>query len=149
MKLSELLDAKAIDLKAKAATKDEALDVLIGLHEKAGNLKDVEAFREAIAAREALGSTAVSEGLAVPHAHCDAVANPALAAIVVPDGVDYGAEDGPVKLLFMIAGPEDGAAHLEVLSSLVTALGDSSFRTDLMAAQTVEEFIATVAKKDK
>lgn len=108
MKISELLSETAINLASAASTKDEAIAELVALHEKAGNLSDADAFRAAIDAREQLGSTAVSEGLAIPHAQSDAVAKPGLAAIVAPEGVDYGAEDGPVRLLFMIATPADG-----------------------------------------
>ena len=61
---------------------------MVNLHEKAGNLSDKAGYTQAIKAREEQGSTAVGEGIAIPHAKCSAVKRPGLAAITVPDGVD-------------------------------------------------------------
>ena len=121
MKITDLLLPQAIELGTAPATKGDAIEKLIALHDGAGNLSDVEAYRAAILAREEQGTTAIGEGMAIPHAKTDAVARPALAAITVPDGVDYEAPDGqPSKLIFMIAAPSDGEVHLEVLARLMT-----------------------------
>ena len=113
MRITDLLAPEAIELGVSVASKPDAIDKLISLHEGAGNLSDVDAYREAILAREAGGTTAIGEGMAIPHAKTDAVARPALAAITVPDGVDYEAPDGqPSKLLFMIAAPSPAPAKL-------------------------------------
>ncbi len=150
MRIVDLLDAKSIRIGASPATKAEAIDELIGLHEAAGNLADVDAYRAAILAREAQGTTAIGEGMAIPHAKTDAVAHPALAAMTVPDGVDYDAPDGkPSTLLFMIAAPADGDVHLEVLSRLMTMLMDLDFRAKLIAAQTPEAFLDTIDAKER
>lgn len=106
MRIVDLLKEGSIKIGATAADKPDAIEQLIALHEKAGNLNDVEEYRKAILAREAGGTTAIGEGMAIPHAKTDAVAQPALAAMTVPDGVDYEAPDGkPSNLLFMIAAP--------------------------------------------
>ena len=69
--------------------------------------------------RENKGSTAVGEGIAIPHAKSEAVKAPSLAAMTVLEGVDYESlDDEPSNLLFMIAAPNDGDVHLEVLSRL-------------------------------
>ena len=94
MRIVDLLAPEAIELSVSVASKPDAIEKLISLHEGAGNLNDVQAYREAILAREAGGTTAIGEGMAIPHAKTDAVAKPALAAITVPDGVDYDAPDG-------------------------------------------------------
>ena len=150
MRIVDLLDAKSIRIGASPATKAEAIEELIGLHEAAGNLADVEAYRAAILAREAQGTTAIGEGMAIPHAKTDAVARPALAAMTVPAGVDYDAPDGkPSTLLFMIAAPADGDVHLEVLSRLMTMLMDLDFRAQLMAAETPHAFLAAIDAKER
>ena len=89
MRITDLLAPEAIELGVSVASKPDAIEKLISLHEGAGNLNDVQAYREAILAREAGGTTAIGEGMAIPHAKTDAVAKPALAAITVPEGVDY------------------------------------------------------------
>ena len=119
---------------------------MVGLHDKVGNLKDKKAFKEAIEAREAKGSTAVGMGIAVPHAKSAAVKEAGLVAMTVPEGVDYKSADGqPSNLLFMIAAP-DGAAdtHLEVLSKLMTMLMDQSFAKSLVEAKTAKEFLGLI-----
>ena len=145
MKISDLLSKASIKLNLQLEGKTAAIDTLIGLHEAAGNLADAEAYRAGILAREAQGSTAVGDGIAIPHAKSEAVKRPALAAITVPNGVDYEALDGkPSNLLFMIAAPNDGDVHLEVLSRLMTLLMDEDFRASLLAAKDADEFIAAV-----
>lgn len=60
-----------------------------------------------------MSSTAVGEGIAIPHAKSEAVKAPSLAAMTVPNGVDYEAmDDEPSNLLFMIAAPNDGDGAL-------------------------------------
>jgi len=150
MRVTDLLAPEAIELGASRCTKDEAIERLIALHAKTGDLRDVDAYRTAILAREAGGTTAVGEGIAIPHAKTDAVARPGLAAMTVPEGVDYGAPDGkPSNLLFMIAAPAEGDVHLEVLSRLMTMLMDLDFRAQLLAATTPRAFLACIDAKER
>lgn len=150
MKISEFIDPKGIKLQVALADQNDAIDQLIALHDSVGNLKDAAQFKEAILAREAKGSTAIGNGIAVPHGKSAAVAKAAVTAITCPAGVDYKALDGkPSNLLFMIAAPEGGAdTHLEVLSKLMTMLMDASFCKTLVEAKTVDEFLGLIDKKE-
>jgi PTS system fructose-specific IIC component len=150
MRITDLLKKEAISLNASAADQNAAIDILVGLHSKVGNLSDEAGFKSAILAREEKGSTAIGMGIAVPHAKSGAVKNAGLTAMTVPAGVDYKALDkNPSKLFFMIAAP-DGAAdtHLEVLSKLMTLLMDASFANKLIEAKTPEEFLAIIDEKE-
>ena len=150
MRITDLLSPQAIELGVSVASKPDAIEKLISLHEGAGNLSDVEGYRAAILAREEQGTTAIGEGMAIPHAKTDAVAHPALAAITVPDGVDYEAPDGqPSKLLFMIAAPSDGEVHLEVLARLMTMLMDVDWRNKLLEAKDADEFLKLIDDKER
>ena len=149
MRIIDLLKKEAVVLGTSVASKDEAINKLISLHEKAGNLTDVEQYKKDILAREAQGTTAIGEGIAVPHAKSTAVKAPALAAITVPDGVDYDAPDGkPAKLLFMIAATTDGNVHLEILSRLMVMLMEPAFAESLMQAKDTEEFLRLIDEKE-
>jgi PTS system fructose-specific IIC component len=154
MKITDLLKKEGVSLNQKAADQNAAIDIMVDLHDKVGNLNDKAAFKAAIEAREAKGSTAVGMGIAVPHAKSASVKQPGLVAITVPEGVDYKAPDGPSNLLFMIAAP-DGAAdtHLEVLSKLMTMLMHPEFTKSLVEAKTPEEFLSLIdaqeAERDK
>ena len=150
MRITELLKKESIELGVKVSGKEEAIDKLIGLMAAGGRLNDKAGYKEGILAREALGSTAVGEGIAIPHAKVAAVKEPGLAAMVVPDGVDYEAFDGSLaNLIFMIAAPEGEAdVHLEALSRLSTLLMDPDFKNDLIHAESKEEFLKLIDDKE-
>ena len=149
MRITDLLKKDGIVLGAAPADKRAAIDQLVALHEKCGNLLDVEAYREGILKREEMGTTAIGMEIAIPHAKSEAVKAPALTALTVPDGVDYGSPDGmPCKLLFMIAATTDGDVHLEVLARMMQMLMDPGFTDDLKAAKTPEEFLAVIDAKE-
>lgn len=149
MKIIDLLKKDAIELNTSVASKSDAIDKLVALHEKAGNLLDVNAYKDAILAREAQGSTAIGEGIAVPHAKSESVKTPGLSAITVPNGVDYEAPDGKNSdILFMIAAPLDGDLHLEILSRLMVMLMDPEFCASLRGAKTTDEFLSIIDKKE-
>ena len=149
MRIIDLLKKDAIELNTSAASKSEAIEKMVSLHRKAGNLNDAEVYTKAILAREEQGSTAIGEGIAVPHAKSESVKTPGLAAITVPAGVDYGAPDGKASdILFMIAAPLDGDLHLEILSRLMVMLMDADFCAKLRAAKTPEEYIEIIDKAE-
>ena len=145
MRITDLLKSSAIALGVKAADKQAAIDKLVALHEKSGNLKDAVAYKEGILKREEMGTTAIGMEVAIPHAKSDAVKAPALSAITVPDGVDYGSPDGaPCKLIFMIAATLDGDVHLEVLARLMQMLMHEDFTAKLKAAKSAKEFLSII-----
>lgn len=146
MRITELLKRESIGLDVAADSKEEAIDKLVSLMDAGGRLNDKAGYKEGILAREALGSTAIGEGIAIPHAKVEAVKEPGLAAMVVRDGVDYEAFDGSLAhLLFMIAAPAGGAdVHLEALSRLSTLLMNPGFKENLIAAKDKDEFLKII-----
>ena len=150
MKITDLLKKESIALDVKVDSKGAAIDYLVDLMDKSGRLNDKEGYKKGILAREALGSTAVGDGIAIPHAKVAAVNEPGLAAMVVPEGVNYESFDGsPANLLFMIAAPDGEAdAHLEALSKLSMVLMDPDFKNALVKAKTADEFLKLINDKE-
>ncbi|MDE6150280.1 MAG: PTS sugar transporter subunit IIA, partial [Ruminococcus sp.] len=145
MRITDLLRKESIELNASVKSKGEAIDKLVDLQIKGGNISDAEIYKNGILAREQMSTTAIGDGIAIPHAKSEAVKRPGLAAITVPSGVDYEAMDGkPSNLLFMIAAPNDGDVHLEVLSRLMTMLMDEDFRNRLLSAASKEKFLEVI-----
>lgn len=146
MRITELLKRESIELDVAADSKEEAIDKLVSLMDAGGRLNDKAGYKEGILAREALGSTAIGEGIAIPHAKVEAVKEPGLAAMVVKEGVDYEAFDGSLAhLLFMIAAPAGGAdVHLEALSRLSTLLMNPGFKENLITAKDKDEFLKII-----
>ena len=150
MRIIDLLKSGAIELNTSVATKEEAIDKLVALHDAVGNLADRQEYKHAILLREEQGTTAIGEGIAVPHAKSDSVKVPGLSAITVKGGVDYEAPDGkPSDILFMIAAPMDGDLHLEILSRLMVMLMEPEFCNALRNAKTAGEFLQIIDKKER
>lgn len=149
MRITDLLKKSGIALNVNVSDKSAVINKLVSLHEKCGNLKNTAAFKEGILKREEMGTTAVGMEVAIPHAKSDAVKAPALTAITVPNGVDYGAADKkPCKLIFMIAATTDGDVHLEVLARLMQLLMDEEFTAKLKTAKTADEFLSIIDRKE-
>lgn len=151
MKITELLDRRSILLNGAPASKKDALDQMIALMVKSGKIRDEEAYRQEVYRREEEGTTGIGEGIAIPHGKCDAVIKPGLAAMVIPNGVDFDSLDGqPVHLIFLIAAPNTkDNIHLDVLSKLSMLLMDEKFVENLKNAKTVDEFLEIVDHADQ
>ena len=150
MRITELLQDETIDLGVKVGSKEEAIDHLIDLMVKGGNITDREEYKKGILAREATGTTGIGGGIAIPHAKNKAVSKPGLASMTVPEGVDYDAMDGkPSDVFFMIAAPAEGSdLHLEALARLSTILMDPEFKENLLHAKTKEEYLRLIDEKE-
>ncbi|WP_258034423.1 fructose-specific PTS transporter subunit EIIC [Microbacterium sp. CJ77] len=134
-----------------------SLDVDLGLDKAAviralaervnaqGRATDASALFDAAWAREQTDETGLPGGIAIPHAKTAAVTIPSLAFARLTPGVDFGADDGPADLVFLIAAPADAAeAHLAVLSKLARNLMQDDFTSALRAAKTDEEVVSIV-----
>lgn len=122
----------------------------VALMAKSGKIRDKEAYRREVYLREEESTTGVGGGIAIPHGKCDAVIRPGLAAMVIPNGVDFDSLDGePVHLIFLIAAPNTkDNVHLDVLSKLSVLLMDEQFSEKLRRAKTAEEFLRIVDEAD-
>ena len=114
MRITELFTAQSIALDEALQTQEQILSRLVELQATHGNITDKEAYKKALYAREAEGSTYVDNGITVPHAKTAVVTRPSLAALRLAKPVQYNAEDdGTTDLLFAIAAPENGSLHLQ------------------------------------
>ena len=150
MKITDLLKPQSILLNASPTNKADAIYTLGDLMDKGGNLSDKAEYLKAVFTREESGSTGLGDGIATPHAKSAGVKEAGLAAMVVPNGVDFEALDGqPSRLFFMIAAPEGAAdTHVEVLSKLATMVIDPDFKNALIQAATVDRFLELITAKE-
>lgn len=151
MKITDLLDRRAIDINGKASSKEEAIDKMVELMCKSGKIKDRESYKNKVLAREEEGSTGMGEGIAIPHGKCDAVTAPGLAAMVLKEGVDFDSMDGePTNLIFLIAAPNtEDNVHLDVLGKLSVMMMDEEFSDSLKHAGSVDEFLKIIDNADE
>lgn len=150
MRITDLLARESIELNGLAKTKDETIKAMAELMAKSGKIADKEAYAEGLKKREEESTTAVGEGIAIPHYKGSAVKEPGLAAMVIKDGTDFDSVDGsPVNLIFAIAAPDvKENVHLDVLSKLSVLLMDENFSQNLINAKSVDEFINIIDKAE-
>jgi len=150
MRVTDLLKNASIDLGAQVKDKQDAISHLVDLMEKGGNLKNKEQYKKDVLAREASGTTGLGDGIATPHAKSAGVKAPGLAAMTIPDGIDFQSMDGnPARLFFAIAAPDGGNdEHLMILSKLATMVMDPDFKEALIKATTKEEFLKIIDDKE-
>ncbi len=108
--------------------------------------EDEEEIRRAILDREAVLSTGIGGGVAIPHGKSETVDDLVLVAGTTKVPVDFDALDArPVRLVLMLVGPESAAGlHIKVLSRISRVLRSRSVRNSLISATSVQEFLATL-----
>jgi PTS system fructose-specific IIC component len=151
MKITDLLDSRSININGTPSSKEDAINQMVELMSKSGKITNKEEYKQKVLAREAEGSTGIGEGIAIPHAKCDAVSKPGLAAMVVKGGVDFDSLDGePVSLIFLIAAPNTKEnVHLDVLGKLSVMMMDEDFSEKLRNAKSVDEFLQIIDDADE
>ena len=150
MRVTDLLKNASIDLGAKVKDKPDAISHLVDLMEKGGNIKNKAQYLKDVQAREASGTTGLGDGIATPHAKSGGVTAAGLAAMTIPEGIDFQSMDGnPARLFFLIAAPDGGNdEHLMILSKLATMVMDPDFKEALIKAKSKEEFLKIIDDKE-
>ncbi len=150
MKISDLLIKERINLNLQSRDKKSVIREIAKLHDNTGVLTDYEGYVGALNAREEQSSTALEEGIAIPHAKTEYVKQPALAMGRSTEGIDYESMDGePSHLFFMIAAPAGADnTHIETLARLTQLLLDDDFRISLEKAETPDEVLDIINKKE-
>lgn len=151
MRITELLTKDTINLSILGQQKNEAIEELVNVLDRAGKLSDPKEFKNAILKREEQSTTGIGEGIAIPHAKTTAVKSAAIAFGRSAAGVDYQSLDGAsAHLFFMIAAPEGANnTHLEALSRLSTILMNEEARKELLQAISEEEVLSIIDSHDE
>ncbi|GAA0650540.1 PTS sugar transporter subunit IIA [Brevundimonas lenta] len=137
MDIGDLLADGGVVLRSGASSKRQALHVVADAAAEALGMP-ANRVLEALLEREALGSTGLGAGVAVPHARLEGIARVTAVFVRLDTPVAYGAvDDRPVDLLFaLFAPPRDGADHLRALAAVSRALRSSEMREQLRQAHT-------------
>ncbi|MDQ7039460.1 MAG: PTS sugar transporter subunit IIA [Rhodothermus sp.] len=141
--IHQLLAPETIRVGLPGHTKEEVLNQLIELLRGHPAVRDLEAVRQAVLARERMMSTGVGKGLGLPHAKTPAVTATVAAFAITAEPVDFDAIDQqPVRLLFLLVGPEAAKSqHIKLLSRISRLMNRDGFRTRLLKAHTPEEVL--------
>jgi PTS system nitrogen regulatory IIA component len=144
MKIADYLDDRLVAF-LDVESRDEAIDLLIDLLDQADKLPDRTMFRNAILHREQLVSTGIGMGVAVPHAKLPTLSEFFIAiGIQKKKGIEWNALDkAPVRLIFLIGGPEGKQAeYLQILSKLTFAIKNLDLRREILQVHTGADVVA-------
>ena len=146
----EVFEKSLVKFRYYALDKKSCLNEMVEhLHEE-GVVKDPERFFKAILEREKLMSTGIGRGVAIPHARSDAVQELKIAAYLLDNELDFDSIDGqPVKIIFMIAVPEDmKEAYMKVLSAISNFFRKDENRSRIIKVVSLEEFWVILQELD-
>lgn len=151
IKLSSLLREGSIELEIESDNKAGVISELVDIACKAGNVKNKKALAEAIAEREKLGSTAIGNGVAVPHAKIDGAKQAVLIFGRSSSGVDFNSLDGEkTHLFFMLISPkEDIGAHLKILAKISHLIKDRFMVGLFRKSKSKKEVLSIIATLEK
>ena len=151
MKITDFLSAQtvipALTSQEKNAVLKEMAYWLASQHRPLDGQRVLEVLLE----REKISTTAIGEGVAIPHGKLPGVERVLGVFARSPEGVDFASLDGePTHLFFTLIAPEDAAAdHLKALARISRLLKDAAFRSRLMQGQTSEEIFNIIAEEDQ
>ena len=153
MQIMEFLAKKAIVADIKSVKKEdvikELVDALIDAEEIEKRCRNK--LTDALMSRESLGSTAIGQGIAIPHAKSDCVSKLVAAFGLSKKGVDFDSLDGePAHIFFLLVAPQDSAGpHLKALARISRLLKDKYFRDSLRAASDDKAIIKIISAEDE
>lgn len=150
MLLTDLLTIDRITIPLNGSTKEEVLRELVQVITRSHGVREPEEVMRAVLEREAVLSTGIGNGVAIPHGKSALVPDLVMAAGRTAAPVEFDALDGkPIQLLFMLIGPETAAGpHIKALSRISRLIRKDSVRDLLIGAQTAEEFFQALQEAE-
>ncbi len=153
MQIMDFLSKKAITTDIKSAKKEEVIRELLDVLINAGEIEKRHRNKliEALMSRESLGSTAIGQGIAIPHAKADCISKLVAAFGLSRKGVDFDSLDGePAYIFFLLLAPQDSAGpHLKALARISRLLKDKYFRDNLRACTDDKSIIKIISQEDE
>ncbi|EEI85695.1 phosphotransferase system, EIIC [Anaerococcus lactolyticus ATCC 51172] len=148
MEIKDLLKKDLMVLDLKAETKEEAIKEIADKFFEKGYVKSAEDFAEGLREREAQGSTALGESVAIPHSKNKTVIEPAVLFARKKSGLDYDALDGmPTEIFFAIAAPDgENNLHVATLAELSKMIMKDGFIGDLKKVENEDQVYSVIEK---
>jgi fructose-specific phosphotransferase system IIA component len=153
MKIVEFLDEGAVTCQLKATNKEDVIRELVSLLVKTGSIKDkdVTKIMRILMDREALGSTGIGQGVAIPHGKTDSVSRLVGAVGIASQGMNFDSLDGEsTKIFFLLVAPQDSAGpHLKALARISRLLKERHFRESLINSKEEKTLLRILRDEDQ
>ncbi len=147
MNINEMLSDKSFLVNYKASSKKSVFKKLVKLAEKIIKI-DSQILLESLMKREKLGSTAVGNGIAIPHANCPYIEKPMVFVAILSNSLDFNAnDDQPVDIIFLLLAPDNnGTEHLQALALVSRLLRNNELTTKLRGCKKIESAFAVISQ---
>jgi PTS system nitrogen regulatory IIA component len=151
VKITDFLNAQSVIPALEGREKNVALDEMAGWLASCYPNLDKKKVRDVLVEREKISTTAIGEGVAIPHGKLAGVDRICGVFARSAAGLDFASLDGePTHLFFALIAPENAAAdHLKALARISRLLKDDAFRRRLMEAKTQQDLYAIIAEEDE
>ena len=153
MQIMDFLSKKAIVTDIKSTKKEDVIKELVDALIESGDIEKRcrNKLIDSLMNREALGSTAIGQGIAIPHAKSDCVEKLVAAFGLSSKGVDFDSLDGePAYIFFLLVAPQDSAGpHLKALARISRLLKDKYFRDTLRTCEDDKAVIKIITQEDE
>jgi len=153
MQIMDFLSKKAIITDIKSSKKEDVIKELVDALINTGEVEKRHRNKliDALMTRESLGSTAIGQGIAIPHAKSDSVEKLVAAFGLSRKGLDFDSLDGePAYIFFLLLAPQDSAGpHLKALARISRLLKDKYFRDSLRACTDDKAVVKIIIQEDE
>ena len=151
MKITDFLNVQTVVPRLASREKNAVLQEMADWLAAAHPFLDKKSVLEVLSERERISTTAIGEGVAIPHGKLPGVERVLGVFGRSPEGVDFASLDGrPTHLFFVLIAPENAAAdHLKALARISRLLKDEAFRRRLMQGKTSQEIFQAIAEEDQ
>ena len=153
MSIAEFLQEGAASCDLKSDTKEGVIREMVSLLVKSGAIKDKDLGKlvQTLLDREALGSTGIGQGVAIPHGKTSHVTRVVGAVGISRHGLNFDSLDGElVHIFFLLVAPEDSAGpHLKALARISRLLKEKHFRDSLRATKDEKTLLKIIHDEDQ
>lgn len=151
MKFKDFLKLDGIRVPLSAADKKSAIEKLIDILVDAYKLNNRQAILTSVFEREALMSTGIGKGVAIPHGKVNGVEEVMGSLAILNPGVEFGSPDGlPVQIvILLVASTKETGPHIRALAHISRILQDENLRLSLLNARNSKEVMEILEKKEK
>ena len=150
MKLTQYIRPECFLPSINDRTREEALRTIVHAVAARGYLRDEKDVYSRLMERESIQSTAVGNGIAIPHCFIDEVPDLIIAVARAPEGLDFDSFDGkPTHVVFLLMGNrQEHSLHLKALARIARLIKSTAFIDRIRASTTVEEMVKAFEQEE-
>lgn len=151
MDICAFLDRSTIAQGLEVSSKKELINKVVDLLKPKVSDEQLEEIRDAVFKREEIMSTGIGKQLAIPHGKCDTLDKILASFAVLDESVEFDSIDNqPVKMVFLLVGPNDHSSqHIKLLSRISRLMNSSAFREKLLECENSDELFETFQCEEK